>query len=203
MDDLLHDTPDVTIAFRKVERTELSGVLVVVCVRLELNAPNPSSVHAPAIKIQERRTMVCDRLCARMTLPIVESAKKKLSALSQETAKVRGSRGRRIQTSQHASSRILHQFQRRFRATTSWCIQTACQTSYKSNSGDVTHIVNGQKRLVDGVAVSSVWSLVCPPSRSHHVMRLSAKMAIRKSERVRVNSRNSFVQVTILEIYLG
>ena len=36
MDDLLHNTPDVTIALREVEGTELGRRLVVVGVRLEL-----------------------------------------------------------------------------------------------------------------------------------------------------------------------
>ena len=36
MDDLLHNTPDVTVAFRKVKGAELRRRLVVVGVRLEL-----------------------------------------------------------------------------------------------------------------------------------------------------------------------
>lgn len=42
MDDLLYNTPDVTVAFREVEGTELRRRLIVVGVRLELNIANKS-----------------------------------------------------------------------------------------------------------------------------------------------------------------
>ena len=40
MDDLLHNTPDVTIALREVEGTELRRRFVVVGMRLELDIEN-------------------------------------------------------------------------------------------------------------------------------------------------------------------
>lgn len=73
MNDLLYDALDVAIALREVEGAELGGGLVVVGVRFELferRAKLQYNVHHAE---RRERTIACDRLCARMTLPMVDS----------------------------------------------------------------------------------------------------------------------------------
>jgi hypothetical protein len=71
MDDLLHNATDVAISLSVIERTELGRCLVVMGVRFKLAAK--TSVYVKVLMNNAGRTMACERLCARITLPIVDS----------------------------------------------------------------------------------------------------------------------------------
>ena len=77
MDDLLHNTPDVAVALREVEGTELGRRLVVVGVRLELESKEFGIGVLRETQAKLRRTMAWERLCARITLPIVYLRRKR------------------------------------------------------------------------------------------------------------------------------
>ena len=71
MNDLLHNTTNVAIAFGIIEWTEFCRCLVVVGVRIELVA---RELYISNVSTNnDRRTIGWARLCARITLPIVNS----------------------------------------------------------------------------------------------------------------------------------
>jgi len=74
VDDFLHNTTDVTIALSEIEVAETGRVFVVVSVGFELI---PLLVERVKYANKRGLTIACDRLCARITLPIVVSLKRK------------------------------------------------------------------------------------------------------------------------------
>lgn len=75
MDNLLHDTTDITITLGKVEVTQTGGVLVQMSVRLELEDRNKTLIIGSYAEYLDIRTIACERLCALITRPIVESVR--------------------------------------------------------------------------------------------------------------------------------
>lgn len=73
MNDLLYDALDVAIALREVEGAELGRGLVVVGVRFELFEQRAKLQYHVSRADKMERTIACDRLCARMTLPMADS----------------------------------------------------------------------------------------------------------------------------------
>jgi hypothetical protein len=71
VNDLLHNTTNVTIALGIIEWTEFCRRLIVVGVRFELVAGELYIRNVSANEV--RRTIACERLCVRITLPIVNS----------------------------------------------------------------------------------------------------------------------------------
>ena len=78
MDDFLHNTTDVTIALSEIEVAETGRVFVVVSVGFELI---PLLVERMKYANKRGLTIACDRLCARITLPIVVSLKESQTKL--------------------------------------------------------------------------------------------------------------------------
>ncbi len=77
MNDLLYDALDVAIALREVEGAELGGGLVVVGVRFELEEQRAELQYYVRRADRVERTIACDRLCARMTLPMADSVEER------------------------------------------------------------------------------------------------------------------------------
>jgi hypothetical protein len=74
MNNLLHNATNVAVSLSIIERAELGRCFVVMGVRFELAARKTSS-DGGALMDNPGRTMACERLCARITLPIVDSTR--------------------------------------------------------------------------------------------------------------------------------
>ena len=82
MDDLLNYSTNITVTFCKIEITQTGRFFVVMGVRLELESFFFSVTFRSGIR-RMRHTMACERLCVRMTLPIVRSTSKEISTDTQ------------------------------------------------------------------------------------------------------------------------